>query len=122
MGGRKILKLELTADGGIWGVTQRENGGTLSWNRKDRGSSLAVQGLRLCLPMQGVWIPSLLGEPRSHIALGPKIPKTKNRSNVVTSSIEKERKGGRKKEGGREGGRGGAALSREDHTPVPVWV
>ena len=122
MGGIKILKLELTADGGIWGVTQRENGGALSWNRKDGGSSLAVQGLRLCLPMQGVRVPSLLGEPRSHIALGPKIPKTKNRSNVVTSSIEKERKGGARREGRREGGRVGATLSREDHTQAPVWV
>lgn len=75
MGGGKILKLELTADGGIWGVAQEENGGTLSWNWKDGGSSLAVQGLRLCLPTQVVQVPSLLGEPRAQVALGPKIPK-----------------------------------------------
>ena len=66
MGGRKILKLELTADGGLWGVTQGENGGTLSWNRKDGGSFLAVQGLRLCLPMQGVRVQSLVGDHMSH--------------------------------------------------------
>ena len=77
MGGRKILKLELTADGGLWGVTQGENGGTLSWNRKDGGSFLAVQGLRLCLPMQGVRVPSLLGEPRAHLPWGQKYPKHK---------------------------------------------
>lgn len=75
MGGGKILKLELTADGGIWGVAQEENGDTLSWNWKDGGSSLAVQGLRLCLPTQVVQVPSLLGEPRAQVALGPKIPK-----------------------------------------------
>ena len=31
------------------------------------GTSLVVQGLRLCLPMQGVQFPSLVGELRSHV-------------------------------------------------------
>lgn len=31
-------------------------------------TSLAVQWLRLCLLMKGVWVPSLVGELRSHMA------------------------------------------------------
>ena len=31
------------------------------------GTSLAVQWLRLCLPMQGVQVQSLVGEPRLHM-------------------------------------------------------
>ena len=31
------------------------------------GTSLAVQWLRLCLPVQGVWVQSLVGELRSHM-------------------------------------------------------
>ena len=37
-----------------------------------RGTSLAVQWLRLCLPMQGVWVRSLVGELRSHMPLSQK--------------------------------------------------
>ena len=50
------------------------------------GSALAVQLLRLCLPVQGVRIQSLPGqERRSHMPGGHKNPK--HRSNVVTNSI-----------------------------------
>ena len=34
----------------------------MSW-----GTSLAVQWLRICLPVQGMWVQSLVGELRSHI-------------------------------------------------------
>lgn len=30
-----FIKLELTGDGGMWGVTAGENGGVLSWNKKN---------------------------------------------------------------------------------------
>ena len=36
------------------------------------GIFLVVQWLRLCLPMQGVWIQSLVGELRSHTLQGQK--------------------------------------------------
>ena len=36
------------------------------------GTSLAVQWLRICLPMQGVWVRSLVGELRSHMPHGQK--------------------------------------------------
>ena len=51
------------------------------------GTSLVVQGLRLCLPMQGVQFPSLVGELRSHMPLGQKT-KTANRNNIVTNLIK----------------------------------
>ena len=34
------------------------------------GTSLAAQWIRLCLPMPGVWIQSLVGELTSHISRG----------------------------------------------------
>ena len=37
-----------------------------------RGASLAVQWLRLCLPMQGVQVQSLVGQLRSHMPRGQK--------------------------------------------------
>ena len=46
----------------IWEVELIPNGGT----------SLAVQWLRLCLPMQGVWVQSLLGMLRAHMLHGQK--------------------------------------------------
>ena len=51
------------------------------------GTSLVVQWLRLHLSMQGVKVPSQVGEPRSHIGCGQK-NKTQNRNNIVTSSIK----------------------------------
>ena len=47
------------------------------------GTSLAVQGLRLQLPMQGVWVPSRVRELGYHMPWGQK-DKTENRSNTVT--------------------------------------
>ena len=41
-------------------MIETENGGT----------SLAVQGLRLCLPVQEAWVRSLVGELRSHMPWG----------------------------------------------------
>ena len=46
-----------------------------------------VQWLRLRLPMQGVWVQSLVRELRSHMPQGQKT-KTENRSNNVTNSIQ----------------------------------
>ena len=52
-------------------------------------ASLAVQWLRLCLPTQGVCIPSLVGELRSHMPRGQKKQNTqKNRSNIATNSMK----------------------------------
>ena len=31
------------------------------------GTSLMVQGLRICLALQGMWVQFLDGEPRSHM-------------------------------------------------------
>ena len=43
-----------------------------------RGTLLAVQWLRLHLPMQGVWVQSLVRELRSHMPRGQKkLPKHK---------------------------------------------
>ena len=43
-----------------------------------------VQWLRLHLPMQGVWVQSLVRELRHHMPHGQK----QNRSNIVTNSIK----------------------------------
>ena len=50
------------------------------------GTSLEVQWLRPCFPMQGVQVRSLVGELGSHT---PRDQKTKcKRSNIVTNSIK----------------------------------
>jgi len=36
------------------------------------GTSLVVQWLRIFLPMQGTWFPSLVGEPRCYVPLATK--------------------------------------------------
>ena len=51
------------------------------------GTSLVVQCLRLCLPMQGVWVQCLVGKLRSHMPWGQET-KTENRNNIVTNSIK----------------------------------
>ena len=51
------------------------------------GTSLVVQGLGFCLPMQGVQFPSLVGELRPDMPLGQKT-KTANRNNIVTNLIK----------------------------------
>ena len=48
--------------------------------------SLMVQWLELCLPIQGVWVQSLVGKLRFH-SLMVKKPK-QNRNNIVTNSIK----------------------------------
>ena len=35
-----------------------------------RGTSLVMEWLRICLPMEGTWVQSLVGELRSHIPRG----------------------------------------------------
>ena len=42
--------------------------------KKQQGTSLVVRWLRLCLPMQGVWVRTLVRELRSHM---PRSQKTK---------------------------------------------
>ena len=51
------------------------------------GTSLAVQWLRLRLPLQRVWVPSLARELTFHMPHGQKI-KTRNRSIAVTNSMK----------------------------------
>ena len=51
------------------------------------GTSLGVHWLRLHLPMQRVWVPSLVWELRSHMLCSKK-NKTENRSNIVTNSLK----------------------------------
>ena len=45
--------------------------------KKNTRTSLAIQWLRVRLPMQGAWVPSLVGELRSHISPWPKIQNIK---------------------------------------------
>ena len=46
-----------------------------------------VQWLRLCFPMQGVWVQCLVRGLRSHLPRGQK-NKTGNRNGIVTNSIK----------------------------------
>ena len=54
----------------------------------DLGTSLVVQWLRLCFPVQWVRVQSLVGKLRSHMPCGQKPKHKKNRSNIVTNSIK----------------------------------
>ena len=47
------------------------------------GTSTEVQWLRLRLPMQGVWVPSLVGDLRSHMPCGVA---TKNKKIKITDT------------------------------------
>ena len=49
-------------------------------------TSLAVQWLRLCLPMQGVWIQSLTGYLKSH---KPHSQNTKHETNTIVTKLIK---------------------------------
>ena len=51
------------------------------------GTSLVVQWFRLCLPMQGVRVQSLVRGLRSHM-LAAKTQNIKNRSNIVGLTLE----------------------------------
>ena len=54
----------------------------------DKGTSLAVQWLRLHLAMQEMQVWPQIWELRSHMRQSQKTPKYKNRNNIVTSSIK----------------------------------
>ena len=43
-----------------------------SFKKVNLGTSLMVQGLGLCLPMEKMWIQSLVGDLRSHMPHGQK--------------------------------------------------
>ena len=47
------------------------------------GTSLAVQWLRLCLPMQGILVQSLAGELRSHMPCGQKAKTSYGRKIII---------------------------------------
>ena len=51
------------------------------------GTSLALQWLRLHLPVQGLWVQSQVRELRPHVPRGQET-KTQNRSTIVTDSIK----------------------------------
>ena len=53
--------------------------------RKSRGTSLAVHWLRLCLPVQGLQVWSLVGELRSHMSWGQK---TKQKPEAILKQIQ----------------------------------
>ena len=55
---------------------------------KPLGTSLVVQWLRLCLPMQGVQFQSLVMELRSHMAHAAKTPKHKQQKKYCKNSIK----------------------------------
>ena len=58
------------------------------WGQKSKcGTSLVDRWLGFRLPVQGVRIPPLVRELRSHMPQGQK-PKTRNRSNIITNSIK----------------------------------
>ena len=56
-------------------------------HRKEAETSLAAQWSGLCLPMLGVQVRSLVGDPESRVPSDQKT-KTWNRSNIVTKSIK----------------------------------
>ena len=56
---------------------------SLAFKTSGLGTSLVVQWLRPCLPMQGVRVRPLVRELRSHMPLGQKA-----RNNTVTNSIK----------------------------------
>ena len=49
-------------------------------------TSQVVQWLRLCFPVQGLWVWSLVRERRSHVPLGPKNQNINSGGNVITNS------------------------------------
>ena len=62
------------------------------FNKGTLGTSLAVQWLRLCLPMQGVWVWSLVRELGSHTQWGVanKFKKTNKQPNIKTKTLPHE--------------------------------
>ena len=53
-----------------WGCKESEMTGRLNNNKPAGGTSLVVQWLRILLPIQGVWVQSLVRELRSHVPRG----------------------------------------------------
>ena len=51
-------------------VKLEKTGGGRRLQRVIRGTSLVVEWLRICLPMQGTLVPSLVGELRLHVPWG----------------------------------------------------
>ena len=56
--------------------------------KKKEGTSPAVQQLRLCLPIQGVQVPSLVRELRSHIPHSKKEKKKKRERTQIRNERE----------------------------------
>ena len=52
------------------------------------GTSLVVQWLGVHLPKQGMKVPSLVREPRSHMPHNQKAKNMKNRSSIVADSVK----------------------------------
>ena len=48
------------------GEREEEEGNLLPFKRCDLGTPLVVQWLRICLPVQEMWVSSLVGELRAH--------------------------------------------------------
>ena len=53
-----------------WGCKESETTGRLNNNKPAGGTSLVVQWLTILLPIQGVWVQSLVRELRSHMPRG----------------------------------------------------
>ena len=64
------------------------------WNqgykKNQKGTSLVVQWLRICLPMQGTWVQSLLGELRSHMFHRATIPVCHNQRSCMLQQQQKD--------------------------------
>ena len=50
-----------------------------------------VQWLRVCLPMQGTWVPSLVGELRSHMLWAAKAPPSTTTEPARSGGLETQR-------------------------------
>ena len=61
---------------------------------KRTGASLVVQGLRLCLPVQRVWVQSLVGDLRSYKprAYSKKIPKPREVKTLSKTAVTKQQR------------------------------
>ena len=53
------------------------------------GTSLVVQGLRLCFPMQGVWVQSLVRERKSHVPRSQKMETLKEKQKQYCNKFTK---------------------------------
>ena len=80
------------------------------------GTSPAVQRLRLCLPMQGVWVQSLVGELRSHT--WPKV-KTKEKEPFTAPQCPREKAQSLGPRPRHTGGGGKSGLTVKFYIPKP---